>query len=241
MTTEKQHRLATTARIGGRLTSAEQKETRERLQAFSLQKEDMFQPLEIELGCGNGLALLERARRATTTLFIANDVFLPGLATLAMHLKQSGLPNVRIVSEDARDLLEKLSPKSATRILIPFPDPWPKTRHHKRRIVQPEILAACHRVLKDDGELWVMTDWPSYAYHAISVLHLSPHFSLAGTSVTADNCKPGAQAHAHNLGPGLLAGRPHWWVTTKYQEKANQAGRATWYILAHKASRKAEI
>lgn len=237
MAEKPQHRLATTARIGGRLNSAEQADTRAKLITFAPQKPDFKYPLEIEIGCGNGLALLKRAESQPDTLFIANDVFLPGLATLASHLKKSGLTNVRLVPEDARDLLEKLPAKSAARILVPFPDPWPKTRHHKRRLVQPDLLAACHRVLKDDGELWVITDWPSYAYHAISTLHLSLHFNLAGTMLEAANAKPTAKAHSHHLGPGRIATPPGWWVETKYQSKAIQAGRATWYLLAHKAKK----
>lgn len=230
-----QHRLATTARVGGRLTSSEQAQTRAALTAFAPQQEDFAHPLELEIGCGNGLALLERANATPQTLFIANDVFLPGLATLASRLKKSPQPNVRLSADDARDLLAALPAQSAARVLIPFPDPWPKARHHKRRIVQPELLAAIHRVLKTDGELWVMTDWPSYAHHAIATLHLSPHFHLAGTRLEAANAKPTANAHAHNLGPGLLAAAPAWWVETKYQQKAVKAGRGTWYILAHKA------
>ncbi|PIZ29450.1 MAG: hypothetical protein COY40_06990 [Alphaproteobacteria bacterium CG_4_10_14_0_8_um_filter_53_9] len=219
--------------MGGRLTREEQVVAKASLAPFSPRDEDWAHPcIELELGCGNGLALLARAKISPDTLFVANDLFLPGLLTLKNHLQQSGFTNVRIAAEDGRDVLAVIPPHRLHRVLIPFPDPWPKAAHHKRRIVQPELLDLIFPALKPDGELWVVTDWPSYAYHAISVLHTHPLFALQGTTVAAAECKPAADAESFELGPQRLARAPDWWQTTKYQEKAKMAGRGTWYISA---------
>jgi tRNA G46 methylase TrmB len=122
-------------------------------------------------------------------------------------------------------------------VCVFFPDPWPKARHHKRRIIQPDFLAACARVFGADGELWVVSDWPDYVFHSIATLYTSPHFALNQTGMVAAACKVNHLADkeaAAGLGPHHLAVPPSWWVPTKYQAKAAAQGRAPWFVGAVK-------
>jgi tRNA (guanine-N7-)-methyltransferase len=227
--------IQTTARPGGRLSMEERKGVKNALQAYALTDADLTHPLiELELGCGNGLALLERAKAAPQRLFTANDVFLPGMEQLLKATQKAGVTNVRMSADDGRELLARFAPQSLDRILVPFPDPWPKNSHHKRRILQNALLDDCAKLLKPNGEFWLITDWPDYAYHGLSLLAPHKSYALAGTQVAASFCKPSAQAHALQLGPNLLSQAPSWWKETKYQEKAGIAGRGTWYICAFK-------
>ncbi len=187
--------------------------------------------VELELGIGNGEAMAMRAKADPTCFFIGTDVYLNGLAQAARFA--TGLSNVALTNTDARDLLASLPPHSVQRVLVPHPDPWPKASHHKRRLVQPEFLDACARVLQPKGELWVVTDWPDYAFQSLAMLHQHPAFQLGQTTEAAARCKvkPGG-AGENILGPHLLGVAPPWWVTTKYSEKAKALGRQPWFIGA---------
>lgn len=228
--------LITTGRTATRMSAEEQAELKAALQPHLLTpaflQED--KPLEIELGMGNGLALYARAAANPSMNFVGSEIYLNGLRTLLTQLQKHPLPNLRIYPEDARTLFEKLSPNSITRTLILFPDPWPKASHHKRRLVQTELTQAIHTALIPGGELWVVTDWPSYAFHTISLLHPMKGFKLAPTdTLAAADCKPSARLAQNGeptLGPHLLEIAPQWWQSTKYQQKAQIAGRNPWFI-----------
>ena len=250
--------LHTTGRLSSRMDDTAVAKLLARVQPHLPQPADWNHPdIELEIGMGNGLAMLERAKAAPHRLFVGSEVYLNGLQvalnTISSWRAQRGhltqielshemasdrprhddISNIRLTNQDARDLLANIPPATLSRILIPFPDPWPKAKHHKRRIVQPELLAACARTLKPNGELWVVTDWPSYAYHAIAVMQSHKAFTMNGCDLEAVNCKPSARLETP-LGPQLLATAPSWWVPTKYQEKAITAGRGVWYIKAIK-------
>jgi tRNA (guanine-N(7)-)-methyltransferase len=187
--------------------------------------------VELELGIGNGEAMAVRAKADPARFFIGSDVYLNGLAQAARFAK--GLANVALTNLDARDLLASLPANSTQRVVVPHPDPWPKASHHKRRLVQPEFLTACARVLKSGGELWVVTDWPDYAFQSLSLLYKHPNFQLLQTEEAAARCKvKPSGAGAALLGPQHLATPPAWWVTTKYSEKAKALGRAPWFVGA---------
>lgn len=201
-------------------------------------------PLEVELGMGNGMALYARALADPATNFIGSEIYLNGLQTLLKALQKNPLPNVRIYPQDARTLFTSglLQPASLARVLILFPDPWPKSSHHKRRIVQPELVTTLRDYLRPEGELWVVTDWPSYAYHTLATVYPVKGLKLAQTLLAAADCKPSARLAAEGeaggeaaLGPQLLMQAPHWWQPTKYQEKAAVAGRNPWFIKALKS------
>jgi tRNA (guanine-N7-)-methyltransferase len=117
----------------------------------------------LEIGFGGGEHLAARAARRTDVLFLAAEPFLNGVASALRHIDERGLTNIRIHAGDARDLLAGLPDASLHRIFILFPDPWPKARHHKRRLIQDEAVAALARVLKPGGRLRFATDWKDYA------------------------------------------------------------------------------
>lgn len=233
--------IVTTGRLATRMTSAEQAALHEDLQPWLVTPEFLAEkkPLEIELGIGNGLALYARAAANPSCNFVGSEIYLNGLRTLLGHLKKNPLPNLRVYPQDARTLFTSglIQPASIARVLILFPDPWPKSSHHKRRIVQPDVVQSITKTLPVGGELWVVTDWPSYAYHSIAVLHQSSGLQLAPTNLAAADCKPSARLSERDdalAGPQLLSLAPEWWQPTKYQEKATIAGRNPWFIKALK-------
>ncbi len=202
-------------------------------------------PLEVELGIGNGLALLARARANPEWHFLGSEIYLNGLEILTRQLAKTPAGNLRITRGDARDLPARLPARSVSRLLVLFPDPWPKSRHHKRRLVQTELLDAAARVLKSEAELWVVTDWPDYAFHTIATVYGHPSFMLDLANLQAAACKGklnGASPVDTDapLAPGLLAQPPVWWVPTKYQQKADRAGRQPWFLCARRRSEDAK-
>ncbi|MFZ5670659.1 MAG: tRNA (guanosine(46)-N7)-methyltransferase TrmB [Pseudomonadota bacterium] len=117
----------------------------------------------LEIGFGGGEHLAGQARRAPDILMIGVEPFLNGVASALRHIDEAGLTNVRVHQGDAREVVARLPDAGLDRVFILFPDPWPKARHHKRRIVQPDFLEALARVLKPGGRLRFATDWADYA------------------------------------------------------------------------------
>jgi tRNA (guanine-N7-)-methyltransferase len=117
----------------------------------------------LEIGFGGGEHLAEQAARRPDVLFLAAEPFLNGVASALRHIDERGLANVRIHAGDVRDLLGALPDAGLDRIFILFPDPWPKARHHKRRLIQDDVLTHLARALKPGGALRFATDWRDYA------------------------------------------------------------------------------
>jgi tRNA (guanine-N(7)-)-methyltransferase len=222
--------LPTTGRLSSRMSAAEKAQIAEDLKGFTVPAK-LPDDVELEIGFGNGSALVERAKAAPQRFFIGSEVYLNGMAQALRGAKEC--KNIALTTTDARELLDSLSAASLTRIVVPHPDPWPKKSHHKRRIVQPAFLAACARVLKQGGELWVVTDWPDYAFHSLALLYGDKDFTLQQTGEEAVRCKVKPEgAGEMALGPQILAQKPTWWVVTAYQNKAIELGRAPWFICA---------
>lgn len=118
----------------------------------------------VEIGFGMGEATIEIAERFPETGFLAVDVHQPGIGKLLASIEETGLINVRVMDEDAHLILHSMiDDESLDGIHLFFPDPWPKTRHHKRRIVNEEFISLIHAKLKFDGTFHVATDWHPYA------------------------------------------------------------------------------
>jgi tRNA (guanine-N7-)-methyltransferase len=117
----------------------------------------------LEIGFGGGEHLAGQAERRPDVLLIGVEPFLNGVASALGHIEQRRLQNARIVQGDARELVARIAPASLARVFILFPDPWPKTRHHKRRLMQPDFIADLARVTRPGGRLRFATDWQAYA------------------------------------------------------------------------------
>lgn len=131
----------------------------------------------LEIGFGDGHNLAELARRHPEQDFLGVEVHRPGVGRLLMTLEAEALTNVRVAAEDAVALLrERLPDACLDAVLIYFPDPWPKKRHHKRRLLQPEFAALLAQKLKPGGRLNLATDWEDYARHTLEVLAASAEF-----------------------------------------------------------------
>jgi len=135
-------------------------------------------PRTVEVGFGTGDALIALAGSEPTRDFLGIEVYPTGVGRLLASCHEAGLENVRVAMADALEVLECwLAPSSVEEVLVWFPDPWPKKRHHKRRLVQSRFAWLVHRVLRPGGRLHLATDWEPYAEHMLEVLEAHPGFS----------------------------------------------------------------
>jgi tRNA (guanine-N7-)-methyltransferase len=128
-----------------------------------------------EIGFGNGEHLLALAASRPTDEFLGIEVHRPGVGRLLLQLEERGLDNVRVICRDAVEVLERyLEGACLDEILILFPDPWPKKRHHKRRLIQGPFVRLLAERLRRDGALRLATDWEPYAAEMLAVLATEP-------------------------------------------------------------------
>lgn len=233
---EKRRAITTTARTHSRLSPAEQAAIRSALENLAPNYKTLPPGTEVELGIGNGMALYERAKANPSGFYVGSEVYLNGMDVVLRAQKKHPLPNLRLTDADAREVLKSIPAGRLGRICVLFPDPWPKARHHKRRIVQTEFLDTAAKALMPGGELWVVSDWPDYIFHTISTVYPHKAFNLTQSDLIAAACKVNhdAKAPQTGLGPHLLAAAPAWWVPTKYQGKAAKQGRLPWFLGAVK-------
>lgn len=172
---------------GGRATVAQQRAMEELWPRygveFSANPVDLNQifarsaPRMIEIGTGAGEALLHFAQRHPEFDCIGIEVHKPGVGHLLLGAEAAGLRNLRVICHDAVEVLQQqLAPGSVELIHIFFPDPWPKKRHHKRRLIQPAFVELLARVLAIGGTLRLATDWEPYAMHMREVIDASVSF-----------------------------------------------------------------
>ena len=130
----------------------------------------------LEIGFGGGEHLACQAARRPDVLFLGAEPFLNGVASALRHIDEAALTNVRLHAGDAREMMASLPDASIDRLFILFPDPWPKARHHKRRLIQPAFINEAARIVKPGGCLRFATDWADYANQALERFIASPAF-----------------------------------------------------------------
>ncbi|HVH78353.1 MAG TPA: tRNA (guanosine(46)-N7)-methyltransferase TrmB [Stellaceae bacterium] len=165
------------------------------------------QKIWLEIGFGGGEHLAAQAERHPEIGFIGCEVFENGVVKLLGEIDRRQLDNVRIHAGDARPLLAALAPRSTGRVFILFPDPWPKARHHKRRLVAPAMLDRLADIMIDGAELRLATDDPGYLSWMLE--HATNHAAFAWTARRPVDWRE----------------RPDDWPPTRYEEKARKAER----------------
>lgn len=173
---------------------------------------DAYAPLWFEIGFGAGEHLLGQARQHPDVNFIGCEPYTNGMASLLASVDQEKLANIRLFDGDARRLLERLPDASIERLFVLFPDPWPKARHHKRRIISQGTLALFHQKLKAGGLLRLATDHEDYGVWMLEQLFAFGRFRWTAASC-ADWKSPPAD-----------------WVRTRYQAKAEAEGRSAMFL-----------
>jgi tRNA (guanine-N7-)-methyltransferase len=163
---------------------------------------DPVREIWLEVGFGAGEHLVWQARQHPDIGLIGAEAYEMGTAKILTKLEESPLNNVRLFEGDGRDIIEALPDRSLGRFFLLFPDPWPKTRHHKRRFLQMEMLDSLARVLKPGSELRFATDDKSYLNYALERLMAHPAFDWQAAS------------------PGDWKFRVPDWPPTRYETKA---------------------
>lgn len=208
---------------GGRLTEGQQRAMAELMPRYSagvgegrLDFIEVFgnaRPVVLEIGFGNGDATWQMARQSPRENFLGVEVHKPGVGHLLLKLEELAIDNVRVACQDAVEFLQqRITVASLEGLRLYFPDPWPKKRHHKRRIVQPEFVSLLAQKVAPGGIVHMATDWQNYAEHMLEVLQQNPAFE--NLSDTGDYCP-----------------RPAWRPLTKYEKRGQRLGHDVYDLL----------
>jgi tRNA (guanine-N7-)-methyltransferase len=162
-------------------------------------------PVVLEIGFGNGEALAAMAAAHPGNDYLGVEVHRPGVGHLLRGLLAQNLSNVRVVCADANDVLSRVADESLTAVYLFFPDPWPKKRHHKRRLVQPVFVETVRHKLAIGGTFCLATDWEDYALQMLEVLS-------------------GVEGFANDAGPGQFADRTATRPLTKFERRGHRLG-----------------
>lgn len=206
----------------GRITQSQQRALDELLPRFGVPLDGMLDldalfgrsaPRTLEIGFGNGVSLAQMAAIAPEQDFLGIEVHRPGVGHLLLEIERHALNNVRVICADAVEILEKhIPPASLDRVLLFFPDPWPKTRHHKRRILQPAFVALIHSRLKPGGVFHMATDWQHYAEQMLEVMDAAPGFR-------------------NSAGRGAYSPKPDYRPETKFERRGLRLGHGVWDLV----------
>ena len=207
----------------GRLTIAQEHALNELMPHYGIENRetvldfnDHFErPADVilEIGFGNGESTWRMAMDEPEKNFVGIEVHEPGVGQLLMALEEHDIENVRIVCGDAVPFLQNRVPEgSLSGVRIYFADPWPKKRHHKRRIIQPEFVDHLSRCIRAGGILHMATDWQPYAEHMLEVMQPRPDF--VNLSPTGDYCET-----------------PEWRPNTKYEKRGERLGHVVRDLL----------
>lgn len=175
-------------------------------------------PRALEIGFGMGDALAAMAEAHPEQDYLGVEVHRPGVGSLLRQIEQRGLSNVRVVCGDAVQALEtRISDNSLDAVHLFFPDPWPKRRHHKRRLVQEQFVALIAQKLKPNGVFHFATDWQEYAEQVLDIMSKSPEFM-------------------NSAGSGNYSPRPDYRPLTKFERRGQRLGHQVLDLVFYKRS-----
>lgn len=167
-------------------------------------------PLVLDIGSGMGETLVQLASNHPENNYLAIEVHKPGVGSLIKNAVQRDLVNIRVINHDVIDVLKhQLSDNALEQVYIFFPDPWPKKRHHKRRLVNPEFLSLLKPKLKAHARLFLATDWQELAEHMLSVCDQDPGL-------------------INIAGKGHYTPRPDWRPITKFENRGIKLEHGVW-------------
>lgn len=203
----------------GRFTEAQRYAIDSLWPDFGLSKNDLADldaaferraPRFLEIGCGSGDAIISLAKANPDNDYIGIEVHSPGLGSILQRVRDESLSNVRLLNEDAVVCLKEGLPDNALDgAMIFFPDPWPKKRHHKRRLIQRDFLSLIATKLKKNARLFAATDWQDYADFIVE--HSADHPDLINLAQTVD-------------ADLVVYPRPNWRPITRYEKRAHRLG-----------------
>ncbi len=170
-------------------------------------------PLVIEIGFGNGEHLAAMMREYPENNYIGAEPFINGMAAFLKEISSEAKGNVRVHMDDALQVIKSIRPTTVDAIYILNPDPWPKTRHHKRRIVNPDNLNAFARVIRPGGKLVMSTDVDDLAEWMLTHTFRHPAFEWSAEKLS-DWTRP-----------------PPGWIETRYEQKGRAQGRRQSYLI----------
>lgn len=167
----------------------------------------------VEIGFGMGASLLTMAQARPDLNFLGIEVHLAGIGSLVADLHDAGVTNVRVAPYDAVEVFNIcIEDKSLAGVQVFFPDPWPKLRHHKRRLIQTEFINLLVKKLKPDGFIHCATDWENYAEHMLDVLSAHPNLRNQNAA-------------------GGFSPRPDMRPLTKFEERGTRLGHGVWDLI----------
>ncbi|CAA0080207.1 tRNA (guanine-N(7)-)-methyltransferase [Zhongshania aliphaticivorans] len=212
----------------GRMTDGQRRAYDINLAKLGLERENGMQdfatvfgreaPVVLEIGFGMGDSLAEMAMKNPEHDYIGVEVHTPGVGRLMYLVQEAGLNNVRTYCDDAVEVLAQCIPdNSLSRVQIYFPDPWHKTKHHKRRLIQLPFVEALRSKLKLGGVVHLATDWENYAEHMMAVMS-------------------DAEGYSNMAGEQNYSPRPDYRPITKFEKRGERLGHGVWDLLFSKTA-----
>ena len=141
-----------------------------------------FKKIILEIGFGNGENLISLAKENSQNLYIGSEVYMAGIGQVLGAINANELTNIRLITGDIRLLIDKINESVFDEVLIICPDPWPKLKHHKRRMINSEFLDSIYKVLNSDGHLFISTDWENYAESINESINQNSDFKILKSS-----------------------------------------------------------
>ena len=141
-----------------------------------------FKKIILEIGFGNGENLINLAKENSQNLYIGSEVYMAGIGQVLGAINANELTNIRLITGDIRLLIDKINESVFDEVLIICPDPWPKLKHHKRRMINSEFLDLIYKVLNPDGHLFMSTDWENYAESINESINQNSDFKILNSS-----------------------------------------------------------